>query len=183
MKPAASEATHMADDIPDERLYRLARQRVRDKKDFYQHLAIYVVVNSMLALAWAFSAGDGYPWFIWALAPWGIGLLVHFSIVFIFAGKTGGNDEEAEEEPDKEVDRKKGFYRHLGLYLVANIILIVIWTRTGDAGPVPWFVFPLAGWGIFVLWNYLEVFVYPEGTGWEKGQLEKEVEKLRRAGK
>ena len=172
----------MADDASDDRLHGLARQRVKDKKDFYQHLGIYVVVNSMLVLAWAFSAGGGYPWFIWALAPWGIGLLIHFSLVFLFAGKTGG--KEAKAESGKEVDGKKGFYRHLGLYLVVNIILIVIWTRTGDeAGPVPWFIFPLAGWGFFVLWNYLEVFVYPEGMGWEKRQLEKEVERLRRAGK
>ena len=92
-----------------------------------------------------------------------------------------GREMKVEEKSARQGDRKKGFYLHLGLYAIVNIILIVAWARTGtEANPVPWFVFPLVGWGILVVWNYLEAFVWPEETGWEKRQVEKEFERLRK---
>jgi hypothetical protein len=103
-------------------------------------------------------------------------------MVFIFSGKTSGKKRQVERE--KRVDKKKGFYRHLGLYLLVNIILIIIWVGTGaESDPVPWFIYPLGGWGFFVLWNFLEVYILVEETGWQKRQIEKEIEKLKRAGR
>ena len=172
----------MSNAMVDEELYKRARQRFKDKMDFYQHFVIYAVVNGILALAWAFSSDVDYPWFVWVLIPWGIGVVIHFLIVFLFAGKTGGKKREVEAE--KRADKKKGFYRHLGLYLLVNVILIIIWAVAGaESDPVPWFVYPLGGWGIFVIWNYIEAFVLPEEAGWDKRQIEKEVEKLKRAGR
>ncbi|HEY49090.1 MAG TPA: 2TM domain-containing protein, partial [Dehalococcoidia bacterium] len=162
--------------MTDEDLYKLARQRVRDKKDLLHHFIVYAVVNSILVLAWAFATEVDHPWFIWVLIPWGIGVLIHFIMVVVFSGR----EMKIKEESDGQVGRKKGFYRHLGLYLIVNIILIIVWARTGaEADPVPWFIYPLGGWGIFVVWNYLEAFVLAEEMGWEKRLLEKEVEKLR----
>jgi cytochrome b561 len=163
--------------MADEDLYKIARKRVRDRRDFLQHLAIYVIVNAILALAWAFGTDIDHPWFIWVLIPWGIGLLIHFIMLVLFSGR----DMKIEEKSARQGDRKKGFYLHLALYVIVNIILIVAWARTGaESHPVPWFVFPLVGWGIFVVWNYFEAFVWPEETGWEKRQTEKEFEKLKK---
>ena len=162
--------------MTDEDLYKIARKRVQDRVDFLQHLAIYVLVNAILALVWAFGTDVEHPWVIWVVIPWGIGLLIHLFMVVVFSGR----EMKIEEKSTKPGDRKKGFYLHLGLYVVVNIILIVAWARTGtEANPVPWFVFPLVGWGILVVWNYLEAFVWPEETGWEKRQVEKEFERLR----
>jgi cytochrome b561 len=173
----------MSNEIVAEELYQRARQRFKDKMDFYQHCIIYAAVNGTLALAWVFSTDVDHPFFIWALVPWGIGLFVHFLMVFIFSGKTGTKKRQVEGE--NRVDKKKkGFYRHLGLYLIVNIILIIIWARTGaDSDPVPWFVYPLGCWGIFLLWNFAEVYILVEETGWQKRQIEKEVEKLKGAGR
>jgi cytochrome b561 len=172
----------MSNAMLDEELYKRARQRFKDKMDFYHHCIIYAVVNGILALAWAFSTDIDHPFFIWASVPWGIGLLIHFLMVFIFSGKTAGKRRQVEGE--ERVDKKKGFYRHLGLYLLVNIILIIIWVGTGaESDPVPWFIYPLGGWGFFVLWNFLEVYILVEETGWQKRQIEKEIEKLKRAGR
>ncbi len=67
--------------------YKLAERRVKARAGFYWHLAVYLVVNSFLfgiylvnslVMGW-FS----YPWFLWPLAGWGIGLLLNFLAVFI----------------------------------------------------------------------------------------------------
>lgn len=47
------------------------------------HTGAYVIVNSVLVLIWAL-AGGGYPWFLWALVGWGIGLAIHAFSYFSF---------------------------------------------------------------------------------------------------
>ena len=90
----------------------------------------------------------------------------------------GMSEEEIYREARKRVEEKKGFYTHLAVYIGVNILLIIIWAATG-AG-FPWFVFPLGGWGIGILFHFLGVFVFSRQTGWEKREIEKEVERLRR---
>jgi 2TM domain len=51
----------------------VAVKRVKAKRDFKNHAAIYVIVNGMLVGIWAFS-GMGSFWPIWPLLGWGIGL-------------------------------------------------------------------------------------------------------------
>ena len=50
-----------------------AVKRLKDKRDFKNHAAAYVLVNGFLVAIWAFSGG-GYFWPIWLMAGWGIGL-------------------------------------------------------------------------------------------------------------
>ena len=96
---------------------------------------------------------------------------------------TGMSDEELHDIAKKRVEKKRDFYKHLSFYIFVNTILIIVWATTGThSEPVPWFVYPLGGWGFFVIWNYLEVFVFDRDIGWEKRQIEKEVEKLKRRG-
>ncbi len=56
----------------DER-HEAAYKRVKDKRDFRNHVAIYVIVNALLVVIWALS-GAGYFWPIWPIAGWGVGL-------------------------------------------------------------------------------------------------------------
>ncbi len=81
----------------DEELMALARKRAQDKVGFYTHFAIYVVINSMLILIWWFT-GAGFPWFIFVLGFWGIGLVANFVSVFV---GTGVSDRMAEREYEK----------------------------------------------------------------------------------
>jgi len=68
----------MSNDLLEKEIYEEAKKRVAAKKDFYNHLAIYIVVNIGLVLIWAFASGGGYPWFAWPLGIWGIFVVYNF---------------------------------------------------------------------------------------------------------
>jgi len=91
---------------------------------------------------------------------------------------TGMSEEELYSLARKRVEEKKGFYIHFAVYIVVNIMLIIIWSVTG-AG-FPWFVFPLGGWGIGILFHFLGIFVFSRSSTWERRQIEKEVERLKK---
>ena len=60
----------------------LAIKRIKAKNEFKIHLVVYLCVNGMLTLIWAFtSMGQPFPGgFFWPVIPmagWGIGLLIH----------------------------------------------------------------------------------------------------------
>ena len=88
------------------------------------------------------------------------------------------SEEEIYQQARKIVEEKKGFYIHFAIYICVNIMLIIIWATTG--GGFPWFVFPLGGWGIGILFHFLGVFAFSKQTGWDRRQVEKEMERLRK---
>ena len=51
----------------------LAIKRLKEKRDFKTHVAVYLIVNTMLVVIWA-ATGAGYFWPIWPIAGWGVGL-------------------------------------------------------------------------------------------------------------
>lgn len=90
----------MPETMSEEEIYRLARKRVQDKKDFFTHLTVYVVVNALLVAIWAFT-GSGYPWFIWPLMGWGVGVIFHGLSVFFFDRQGSWERSEVEKEASK----------------------------------------------------------------------------------
>ena len=85
--------------LSDEQIYEEARKKVKAKREFYKHLVVYVVVNIILVIIWAFPAGGGYPWFWWVIGGWGIGVLFNFLDVFVWQrrGDKGAIEKEAEK--------------------------------------------------------------------------------------
>lgn len=71
-----------------DRAYRMAERRVKAKMGFYWHLTVYLIINGMFLAIYFLSslaAGDlYYPWPIWPMAGWGIGLIFNFLAVFVF---------------------------------------------------------------------------------------------------
>ena len=59
-------------DMTDEELRELAVKRLKEKREFWQHLVAYVVVNAALIGIWALGGG-GYFWPGWVLFGWGSG--------------------------------------------------------------------------------------------------------------
>jgi len=55
---------------------RADRQAACARRSLREHAASYVAVNTALLATWA-ATGFGYPWFIWPLLGWGIGLASH----------------------------------------------------------------------------------------------------------
>lgn len=91
------------------------------------------------------------------------------------------SEEEIYSLARKRVEEKKGFYIHLVVYICVNILLVIIWAFPSGGG-FPWFIFPLGGWGIGILFHFLGVFVFSRQTSWERREIEKEVERLRKSG-
>ena len=60
-----------------------AINRLKAKRDFRTHLAVYVVVNTILVVIWA-ASGAGYFWPIWVMGGWGIGLAFNAFACFSF---------------------------------------------------------------------------------------------------
>ena len=89
----------MATQMSEEEVYEVAKKRVRAKRDFYKHLVVYVVVNIILVIIWAFPAGGGYPWFLWVIGGWGIGVLFNFLDVFVWQRR--GDKAAIEKEAEK----------------------------------------------------------------------------------
>ena len=95
----------MSSGIPDEELYRRAKERVEEKRGFFVHLAVYVLVNVVLIIVWA-VAGGGFPWFVFVLGGWGIGILMHCLSVFVFSRDSQWHAKQIEKEMERL--RKKG---------------------------------------------------------------------------
>ena len=60
-----------------------AEERVDNKIKFYRNFMVYIIVNAMLAIInWVYT-----PQFWWVAFPmlfWGIGVLKHFLMAFVF---------------------------------------------------------------------------------------------------
>ena len=79
----------MARQMTEEEIYEAAKKRVEAKQAFRTHVTVYICVNIFLILIWAFASGGGYPWFLFPLGGWGIGLFFHYREAFGSVGKTG----------------------------------------------------------------------------------------------
>lgn len=69
----------------DNDLEELARKRVQARMGFIIHLAMYVVANAGMFGVW-YLTGRGYPWFMWPMLGWGIGILAHAIGLFVGPG-------------------------------------------------------------------------------------------------
>ncbi len=94
----------MAKEMSEAEIYEEARKRVEAKRGFYKHLVSYLVVNTMLVLIWAFPSGRGYPWFLWVLGFWGLGVLFNFLDVFVWPRV---RDQRAIEKEAERIRREQ----------------------------------------------------------------------------
>jgi len=91
----------MTPQLSDEEIYAQARKRVEEKKGFFAHLTVYVLVNTMMVLVWVFLARSSHPWFVWTLSGWGVGLVLHYLSVFVFSRRGGWENRELAREIDR----------------------------------------------------------------------------------
>ena len=78
-----------------------AINRVRAKRAFWMHLAVYIMVNAFLVFIWAFTS-EGYFWPAWPMLGWGIGVLAHGVSVFL------APMDISEERIDRELRSQRG---------------------------------------------------------------------------
>ena len=85
-------------------------------------------------------------------------------------------DQELRIKAEKIAEEKIGFYIHITIYLLVNILLYAIWWVTGGLGTFPWPIFATFGWGIGVVAHLFLTF--SKGINTEK-MVEKEYQKLK----
>jgi hypothetical protein len=56
--------------------------RLRKKREFLQHLAVYAVVNGALTMIWLLTMPGGFFWPMVPLFAWGVGVIFHAMDVF-----------------------------------------------------------------------------------------------------
>ncbi|WP_374400819.1 2TM domain-containing protein [Flavobacterium sp.] len=87
--------------------YNKAKKRVKELKEFYNHLASYLVVIPFLIFINLYFSPK-HIWFYWPMLGWGIGLFFHalgvFN-VFPFFGKDW-DDKKIKEIMEKEKNTK-----------------------------------------------------------------------------
>ena len=79
--------------LSEEKLMEEARLKAEVKLGFYVHLAVYSGINVLLFFIWWFRGG--FPWFVFPLLGWGVGLLSHYLQAFAQISVT---DRLAEKE-------------------------------------------------------------------------------------
>jgi len=84
-------------------------------------------------------------------------------------------DNEAYKRAEKIVEEKIGFYIHIVTFIVVNIVLIVINVVTSPE--YFWFIWPLLGWGIGLVFHGLNVFVVYKGSSITEKMIKKEMDK------
>ena len=89
----------------DER-YEKAKKRVEELKDFYNHLVIYIVIITFLAVVNLLTA-PGFWWFLFVAFFWGIGLVAHALSVFSRRGLFSKDWEDCKIREYMEEEEKK----------------------------------------------------------------------------
>ena len=86
-------------------------------------------------------------------------------------------DTESYEDARRKVKNLKAFYSNLGAFIIVNLMLIAInlYTSPGRF----WFYWVTIIWGIFLVWNGVNVFSGQKimGKEWEERKIQEYMEK------
>ncbi len=83
-----------------------AKKRVKAKKEFYQHLMAFAIVN-MFLFALNLLTSPSYFWFIFPFLGWGVGLAFHYVDVFGIPGFDILSKEWEDRQLDSELKKMK----------------------------------------------------------------------------
>jgi uncharacterized membrane protein len=83
--------------------------------------------------------------------------------------------EDARSQALASLNKKREFRSHLVAYVLVNALLVAIWAVTG--ADFFWPVFPIAGWGIGILFHAWDVYGRRPIS---EEQIRREMERLRR---
>ncbi len=86
--------------------------------------------------------------------------------------------QNLQSEKDREIwklaKKRVSFKRHLATYLVINTFFWIIWFLTDhkkddmESGGIPWPIFPMLGWGIGIMFGFLNAYVFTKHDAIEK---------------
>jgi fatty acid desaturase len=68
--------------VEKERSERRQRRRRAARAGFRVHLAVFAAVQALIFVTWLVTSGGDFPWFVFPLLGWGIGLAAHAAAVY-----------------------------------------------------------------------------------------------------
>ena len=90
--------------------YIVAKKRVKEIKDFYIHLIIFLVIVAILTIInvanFAINSEEVTLWFLFPLGFWGFAVLMHGLKTFIFGHESNWEKRKIKEVMDK-MDKDK----------------------------------------------------------------------------
>jgi hypothetical protein len=92
----------MAKQINYQTIRKRVEKRIKQRQEYFMHLAIYVIVNLCLWGIWFFTSRS-FPWPAIPMLAWGIGIGIH-SVEYFFGASMERNREEMIE---REIRREK----------------------------------------------------------------------------
>lgn len=99
------------DNFDRENKYIEAKQRVKEEKDFYSNLSAYIIVIPGLAILNYWIDGWNFPWFLFSMIGWGIGVFIHAVKTFRWFPFLGKDWEERKikEYMEEEEERQRNW--------------------------------------------------------------------------
>ena len=94
----------------EEEIRRRVEKRIKQRNEFYSHLAVYVVCNLMMWMIWALTRDPGetigFPWPLIVMFGWGIGLGSHaLTVYFNSASRVEARERAIQREIERERER------------------------------------------------------------------------------
>jgi hypothetical protein len=87
----------------------------------------------------------------------------------------GDQDQALRERALGHIKKKREFQAHLLSYVLVNAFLIVLWATVAGGGFF-WPAFPIAGWGIGLIFHAWDVYKAEPS----EAEIEREMDRLRR---
>ncbi len=85
--------------------YIKAKKRVKEIKDFYIHLIIFLVIVAILTIinvtSFIMNSEEGNLWFLFPLGFWGFAVLMHGLKTFVFGRESSWEKRKIKEVMDK----------------------------------------------------------------------------------
>ncbi|MCC7075590.1 MAG: 2TM domain-containing protein [Acidimicrobiia bacterium] len=91
------------------------------------------------------------------------------------AAKPNEGEDELYAEAKEYVGKQKALISYLGVYVVVNAALVVIWALSG--GGYPWFVWTLLGMAIPLFFIVLDLVSARYGKNWEERRIREYMDK------
>jgi len=93
----------MAEEEQEAQVREAAEKRVDEVLGFRRHLTMYLSVNGFIFLVWlvlalVYGGGAWFPWFVFPLVGWGIGISSHAYAVYGHGDSKAKRDAMVEQE-------------------------------------------------------------------------------------
>ncbi len=92
-------------------------------------------------------------------------------------------EDELRKLAEERVKERLGLYWDIAAYLIINGFLVVIWALTKGEGTAGyWFVWPMLGWGIGLLFHIVGVVSGKKSAAVRERMIRKEMDKIKGEG-